>query len=99
MKVNMFDKLKQAKDLLKLRQQAKELQNELEKIEHVEERGNTKVKVNGSQNVTYLEIDGEEKRELMDLINRAMKEVQKKSAKKMMEMGGGLSGLLGGMGQ
>jgi len=95
----MFDKLKQAKDLLKLRQQAKELQNELEKIEHVEERGNTKVKVNGSQNVTYLEIDGEEKRELMDLINRAMKEVQKKSAKKMMEMGGGLSGLLGGMGQ
>jgi len=95
----MFDKLKQAKDLLKLRQQAKELQNELEKIEHVEERGNIKVKVNGSQNVTYLEIDGEEKRELMDLINRAMKEVQKKSAKKMMEMGGGLSGLLGGMGQ
>ncbi|OGM26252.1 hypothetical protein A2962_04420 [Candidatus Woesebacteria bacterium RIFCSPLOWO2_01_FULL_39_61] len=95
----MFDKLKQAKDLLKLRQQAKQLQQELEKIEHVEERGGIKVKVNGSQSVTYLEIDGEEKMELTEVINKAMKEVQKKAAKKMMEMGGGLSGLLGGMNQ
>jgi len=36
---------------------------------------------------------------MVETINRAMKEVQKKAAKKMMEMGGGLSGLLGGMGQ
>lgn len=95
----MFDKFKQAKDLLKLRQQAKQLQSELEQIEHVEERSGVKIKVNGSQTLTYLEVDGEEKRELMESINRAMKEVQKKAAKKMMEMGGGLSGLLGGMGQ
>lgn len=94
----MFDKLKQGRDLLKLRQQAKQLQVELEKIEHVEEMGNMKIKVNGSQSVTYLEIDGTENRELMDLINRATKEVQKKAAKKMLEMGGGLGGLLGGMG-
>jgi len=94
----VFDKLKQGRDLLKLRQQAKQLQVELEKIEHVEERGNMKIKVNGSQSVTYLEIDGTENRELMDLINRATKEVQKKAAKKMLEMGGGLGGLLGGMG-
>ena len=56
-----------------------------------------KVKVNGAQNIVYLEIDGEENERLSDLINKAMKNVQKKSAKKMMEMGGGLSGLLGGM--
>lgn len=93
----MFDKFKQGKDLIKLRQQAKKLQEELEKIEHTEEDGNLKVKVNGAQNVVYLEIDGEEYDDLTDLINKAMKNVQKKSAKKMMEMGGGLSGLLGGM--
>lgn len=92
----MFDKFKQAGELLKLRQQAKKLQEELELIDHMEERSGMKVKVNGSQTVTYLEVDGEEKRDLMDLINRAMKEVQKKSAKKMLEMGGGLGGLLGG---
>lgn len=93
----MFDKFKQGKDLIKLRQQAKKLQEELEKIEHTEEDGDLKVKVNGAQNIVYLEIDGEENERLSDLINKAMKNVQKKSAKKMMEMGGGLSGLLGGM--
>ena len=56
-----------------------------------------KVTVDGTQNIVALEIDGEDKTEIIDLLNRAMKEVQKKAAKKMMEMGGGLSGLLGGM--
>ena len=93
----MFDKLNQAKDLIKLRQQAKKLQDELEQIEHVEERGGVKVKVNGAQHKVYIESDGQDMSELAELINRAMKEVQKKSAKKMMEMGGGLGGLLGGM--
>ncbi|OGM20406.1 hypothetical protein A2714_01675 [Candidatus Woesebacteria bacterium RIFCSPHIGHO2_01_FULL_38_9] len=95
----MFDKLKQAKDLLKLRQQAKQLQGELEQIRHTEERDGMKVTVNGTQNIVSLEVNGEEQKQMVDLINRAMKEIQKKSAKKMMEMGGGLSGLLGGMGQ
>lgn len=37
---------------------------------------------------------------LVDYINEAMKKVQKEAAsKKMMEMGGGLSGLLGGLGK
>jgi len=93
----MFDKLKQGKDLIKLRQQAKKLQGELEKIEHTEESDDFKVKVNGAQNLVYIEVAGEENTRLKDLINKAMKNVQKKSAKKMMEMGGGLSGLLGGM--
>ncbi len=95
----MFDKVKQAKDLLKLRSEAKKLQEELSQIIHSEEKGRFKVKVKGDQTIDYLEIDGQEERELMELINRAMKEVQKKSAKRMMEMGGGLGGLLGGMGQ
>ena len=93
----MFDKIKQGKELLKLRQQAKQLQTELEQIRHTEEREGMKVTVNGTQNLVSLENDGEDQRELVELINRAMKEVQKKSAKKMMEMGGGLGGLLGGM--
>ncbi len=83
---------------MKLRQQAKKLQDELEQIKHSEESGGMKVTVNGAQNLTYIEIDGEEKDELLKLINKAMKGVQKKAAKKMMEMGGGLSGLMGGMG-
>ena len=36
---------------------------------------------------------------IKDAINDAMKEVQKEAARKMMEEGGGLSGLLGGLGK
>lgn len=93
----MFDKFQKGKDLLKLRSQAKQLQRELEQIEQTEESGGVKVKVNGAQQVVYLEINGEEKRDIVEVINKAMKNVQKKAAKKMMEMGGGLGGLLGGL--
>lgn len=92
----MFDKLQQGKELIKMRQQAKALQKELEKIEHVEEGGGMKIKVNGTQNLVYIKMDDEERDDLVNLINKAMKNVQKKAAKKMMEMGGGLSGLFGG---
>jgi len=80
-----------------MRSQAMELQKELEKIKESTEKGNMKVVVTGDQKIAYIEIDGEEKKELADLINEAMKKVQKEAAKKMLEMGGGLSGLLGKM--
>ncbi|OGM11023.1 hypothetical protein A2Z22_04130 [Candidatus Woesebacteria bacterium RBG_16_34_12] len=93
----MFNKLQQGRDLLKLRQQAKQLQSKLEEIEHSEEDHGWKVKVNGAQQIVYLEKDGESQDKLVELINKAMKNVQKQAAKKMMEMGGGLKGLLGGL--
>ena len=93
----MFDKFKQLNDLRKMRSQAMELQKELEKIKESAEKGSMKVVVTGDQKIAYIEIDGEEKRDLAELINDAMKKFQKEAAKKMLEMGGGLSGLLGKM--
>jgi len=81
-----------------MRSQALALQKELEKIRESEERNGMKVVVTGDQKVAYIEINGEERKDLVELINSAMKKVQKEAAKKMMEMGGGLSGLLGKMG-
>ena len=92
----MFDKVKQIGELNKMRQQAKALQKELEKIKETEEKGDYMVGVSGDQKVLFIKVDGEDQKELVDLINKAMKNVQKKAAKKMMDMGGGLSGLLGG---
>lgn len=92
----MFDKLKQVGELNKLRQQAKALQKELEQIRETVEEDGYKVTVSGDQKVVLIEKDGEEEKQLTDIINKAMKNVQKKAAKKMMEMGGGLTGLLGG---
>lgn len=93
----MFDKFNQLKDLAKMRQKAMSLQKELEKIIKTVEKHGYSVSVTGDQKIRYIKKDGEDLKELTDLINDAMKDVQKESAKKMMEMGGGLSGLLGGM--
>jgi len=93
----MFDKFNQLKDLAKMRQKAMELQKELEKIIKTVEKNGWQVSVTGDQKIRYIKKDGQDMKELMDLINNAMKDVQKDSAKKMMEMGGGLGGLLGGM--
>lgn len=95
----MFDKFKQVGQLNQMRKQASQLQKELEKIVETLEKKGWTVSVSGDQKIRYIKKDGEDLRELVDLINEAMKKVQKVSAKKMMEMGGGLSGLLGGLGK
>lgn len=93
----MFDKFKQLGELAKMRQKAMELQKELEKIIETIEKHGWSVSVTGDQKIRYIKKDGEDLKELVDLINEAMKKVQKESAKKMMDMGGGLGGLLGGL--
>ncbi len=95
----MFDKFKQLGELAKMRQKAMELQKELEKIIKTNEKNGWQVSVTGDQKIRYIKKDGEDMKELTDLINNLMKDIQKESAKKMMEMGGGLSGLLGGLGK
>jgi DNA-binding protein YbaB len=92
-----FDKVKQLGDLNKMRQQAKALQKELEQITESLSVKGVEVKVTGDQKLVYMKVDGEERQDIVDAINKAMKKVQKKAAKKMLEMGGGLSGLLGKM--
>lgn len=93
----MFDKFQQLNQLRKMRSQAQVLQKELEQIKESIEEGGIKAVVTGDQKLSYIEIDGEEQKKLTEVINKAMKNVQKKAAKKMLEMGGGLSGLLGGL--
>lgn len=93
----MFDKFNKLNDLRKMRSQALELQKELDQIIETHEKGRIKVKVTGSQKIDYIEVDGEEREDIKDAINEAMKSVQKEAAKIMLEKGGGLSGLLGKM--
>jgi len=93
----MFDKVKQLGNLAKMRSEAVKLQKELEKISETLEKNGWSVSVSGDQKIRYIKKEGEELKELVDLINEAMKKVQKEAAKKMLEMGGGLGGLLGKM--
>lgn len=94
----MFNKLQQGRELLKMRSRAKELQKKLAEVTESVEKGSIKVKVSADQKVIYAEVDGEERTDIRDAINEAFKNVQKKAAQKMLQEGG-LSGLLGGMGQ
>jgi DNA-binding protein YbaB len=95
----MFDKFKQLGELAKMRQQAQALQKELEKISETVEKRDWSVSVSGDQKIRYIKRGEEDLKDLTDAINEAMKKVQKEAAKKMMEMGGGLSGLLGNLGK
>ena len=95
----MFEKVQQAKKLWDLRNQAMAMQKALEQETVTVERNGVKVVMTGNQKIVKLKIDGEEKKDVSDVINDALKESQKVAAKKLQEMGGGLSGLLGGMGK
>ncbi|BFD25195.1 MAG: YbaB/EbfC family nucleoid-associated protein [Candidatus Parcubacteria bacterium] len=86
----MFNKLKQFKDL---RQQAKTMQDVLEKESITEEKNGIKVVMNGNMEITELTITSEAgkdelARQTKTVVNDAIKKVQRLMAKKMQEMGG-----------
>ncbi len=90
-----MDKFKQLQEIKKMRDQAMAIQRQLkeERIE-IEENG-IKVVMNASQEIQSLEVDGQEDRRVLDVLNKALKRSQEVAAKKLQEMSGGLAGLLG----
>lgn len=84
----MFGKVK---ELYEFKKQADAMKKEMEKIYTEYENKGVKVVVRGDQHIDTIEIDGEDDKRLKDVINEALKESQKKVAKKM-------QGQLGNMG-
>ena len=82
-------------DLNKLRQQAIEIQRQLEAEEVEVNKNNVQVKMTGNQVIRDLIVDGQSDRRLIDILNEAIKKSQEIAAKKLAQMGGGLQGLLG----
>jgi DNA-binding protein YbaB len=87
----MLNKLKQLKQM---RDQALAIKRELANERVTLEKNGVKIVMSGDQRVESLEIDGQEDRRLLDLINQAIKKSQEVAAKKLSQMSGGLSGLL-----
>ncbi len=93
----MFGKLKQLAELKKMRDQAVALQKKLaQEIVEVEERG-IRVRISGDQKIQSIDIDGSEEERIKEVLNKALKKSQEVAAKKMQEMSGGLTGMLGKM--
>lgn len=93
----MFGKLQQLKKLKQLRDQAMAMQKALSLEFVTVEKNGVKLVMSADQKVHKLEVNGEEQKQVIEVINDALKESQKVAAKKVQEMGGGLGGLLGGM--
>jgi len=89
-----LDKFKKLGKLKKLRDQAVKMKKALGKEEvEIEDKG-IKVIMDGTQKLKQVLINGEENKNLVDAINKAIKKSQKMAAKKMQEIGGGpLEGL------
>lgn len=95
----MFDKFKQGAETVKALNKLRQIQNQLSKERVTVEENGVKITLSGDLKVKELTIDGQEQKEASEVINKAYEKTQKMVAQKMQEMGGGLQGLLGGLGQ
>lgn len=76
----MFGKVKR---LYELKKKADSMKREMEAIHlEIEERG-VRIKIRGDQHLEEVVVDGKKDDRLRDAVNRAIKESQKKVAKKM----------------
>lgn len=95
----MFDKIKQnvsqLGDLKKMRDQAVAIQRQLAAEEVVVEEEGVRVVISGDQKIKQLSVQGISNNVLLEVLNKAIKRSQEVAAKKLQEMSGGLSGLLG----
>ena len=78
----MLDK---AKELLRVQKFQSEIKKKLESLTSYEEKNGNSVVVNGDKKIKTLIINGKENKELKDLINQAMKNMDTKIQKEMKE--------------
>ncbi len=91
----MFNPLQGLGDLKKMRDQAMEIQKELQQEEVYVDKNGVKIVITGDQRIKTLEANGKSDNDIKDAINEAIKKSQEVAAKKLAQMGGGLGGLLG----
>ena len=92
---DMFDKVKQLGELKKMRDQALTIQRQLAEEEIVVEEKGVRVVMSGDQKIKELSVQGISNQVLIEVLNKAIKRSQELAAKKLQEVSGSLSGLLG----
>ena len=83
-------------DMNKLRQQAMQMQKNLAAQQITVEENGVKVVISGDQRILDLQIQGMSNQVLNDAINKALRKSQELAAKELMNVSGGLGGLMGG---
>lgn len=82
--------LGKARDLLKLKKQADQMKKVMEGITVDISHKGVNIVMQGDQKVKRIAVDGEEDNRLKEAFNKAVKESQKKAAKKMQGFAGEL---------
>jgi len=95
----VFEKLKQLGELKKMRDQALQIQKQLAAHDLTVEENGIKVLITGDQKIKELMVQGVSNPVVLDVLNKAIKKSQEMAAKRLQEMSGGLSGLLGHLGK
>jgi DNA-binding protein YbaB len=95
----MMNPFKQIGEIKKMRDQAMQIQRELQAEEVVIEKNGVRIVISGDQKIKELTSNGKSDNDVKDAVNEAIKKSQEAAARKLQQMGGGLGGLLGGMGQ
>lgn len=91
----MFNPLQGLGDLKKMRDQAMEIQKQLsQEILEIEKNG-VKIIISGDQKIQEIITNGKGDSDIKEAINEAIKKSQEIAARKLSQMSGGLSGLLG----
>lgn len=91
----MANPFKALGDLNQLRQQAKQMQQQLAEEEIRVESGDIVVVISGDQKIKHFSVQGITSQDAIDALNEAIKKSQELAAKKLQAMTGGLGGLLG----
>lgn len=92
----MINPFKQIGEINKMRNQAMQIQKQLQQEEVVVEKNGVKIVISGDQKIKILESNGRSDDDIKEAVNEAIKKSQEVAARKLQQMGGGLGGLLGG---
>lgn len=90
------DTLGKLGDLNKLRQQAMQMQKNLSGQQITVEENGVKVIISGDQKIVELSISGISNEVLTEVLNKAIRKSQEMAAKELMNVSGGMGGLMGG---
>ncbi|MDQ5900654.1 MAG: nucleoid-associated protein EbfC [Patescibacteria group bacterium] len=84
-------------ELKKMRDQAMQIQRQLQAEELTVEKKGILIVITGDQKIKEIKTNGKSDKDIAEAINEAIKKSQEVAAKKLQQMSGGLGGLLGGM--
>lgn len=92
----MNNPFSQLGELKKMRDQAMQIQRELQAEEINVEKNGIEILITGDQKIKEIKTNGKGDGDIKEAVNEAIKKSQEVAARKLASMQGGLSGLLGG---